>query len=209
MKKQDFTLIELLVVIAIIAILAGMLLPVLSKAREKAETTSCLNNMKQLATATILYLNDNNQCFFRNAPDSHSSWLGGTHRSGSYYDFEPQKGVLFKYVSDEKIYICPTADNEQKCNYSFSAALVFKKASAVKKPSTVPTFLEEDHSDDGNFSFPYVIKDGKLESDGTGTSANICPYWHNECNNFAFVDGHVSTESWPMEDIRYKAVDLK
>ena len=62
-KPHGFTLVELLVVVAIMAILASMLLPVLNKARERARTATCMNNLKQLGLAWMMYLNDYDEYF--------------------------------------------------------------------------------------------------------------------------------------------------
>lgn len=63
MRRRSFTLIELLVVVAIIAILAGILLPVLNSVRQRIKGVSCLSNIRQIAVATATYLSDNNRSF--------------------------------------------------------------------------------------------------------------------------------------------------
>src|SRR5580698_10063725 len=77
---SGFTLIELLVVIAIIAIIAAILLPVLAKAQQRGERAYCLNNMRQLAMAWIMYADDNNGTITVNGDTSDqtlNSWVKG------------------------------------------------------------------------------------------------------------------------------------
>ena len=106
-----FTLIELLVVIAVIGILAAILLPVLNKAKMRAQTAYCLNNMKQLQLCYIMYVQDNKDSFPPNSGSANQgasfSWAGLSDAHTDYSTANIQTGLLWQYNKAYGIYICP------------------------------------------------------------------------------------------------------
>jgi len=112
-------LVELLVVIAVIAILAALLLPALSRAKAKAQAIVCLNNLKQLQLAWIMYVEDHNDWLVPNNPPNYGSgtmatWAKGDMRYGKPdatnidYVIGQREGSLGPYVKTHRIFRCPT-----------------------------------------------------------------------------------------------------
>ena len=125
-KVLQFTLIELLVVIAIIAILAAMLLPALSKAREKARSANCTSNAKQLALGIVQYHMDNDDIL----PFALHMYPKGTilnyadERIPAAWPYKYMwNSAIYTYVGEPKAYLCPTTKSVNTiCAYGIQGA---------------------------------------------------------------------------------------
>ena len=196
-KLVVFTLIELLVVIAIIAVLAAMLLPALSKAREKARSISCSSNLKQLCLAEVMYADEYDDLFIGNSCPWTNSDIAPIPSNTTFCKWGSRDtwfwgwpNFIYPYVGDFGPYKCPSNNQDwYGTNYGTPIGHYFwseygklfntPKARPLLKHPSDTLILGEKGAGGG---VPYILQ----------TKYYAMKSVHNGTANCGYVDGHVA-----------------
>ena len=223
-KIRGFTIIELLVVISILAILTGLLLPVLQRARLKGLDTHCMSNLRQLSLAGQMYWDDNNSQAFSYRGNSlnggNTYWFGWLGRGDEgKRRFDISKGVLYKYIKNSSIQTCARLDyinHEFKLKatgaaYGYGYNLHLDGGSSLKpvvmttlsSPSTV-AFLA-DAAQVNTFQSPASKNNPMIEEFYYVNSREQTAHFrHNKESYVAFCDGRVELVGFSSGSIDYR-----
>ncbi len=196
---KGFTLIELLVVIAIISLLAALVFPAFSRARENTRKTSCLNNQKQLATGFLQYTQDYDG-ILPSSTDGNpgdgqlGGWIFYQPFGGAPGSFDVSRGSLYPYLKNKQVYICPSDSAGQRSGLSYAVNGCLE-SSPTAAPPLNGIRTGRNVADFSNTSMWMLLGE---ESASTGSTDDgylwINNDWtarHLQGNTLSFLDGHV------------------
>ena len=208
---RAFTLIELLVVISIIGTLAALLLPALGVAKAKAQSASCLNNLRQLQLSYQMYGDNNHEKLVDNSVNFNeagaNAWIkGNVQRYTANYLKDVTEGVLYSEAQSTMTYKCPGSSAyvhdsfgspvPHNRSYSISVWLNcnakpgLKRFGDLKEPSKTFVFIDENAVSIDNGAF------GVHEALIANNYWNLPASRHGKSCNLSFADGHVENWHW-------------